>query len=123
MNNTPIEKNVLNNIVDEFESKIDINGYHFIYEKEFKALLSQKLQQLFVNSSFENSIFKPKSDSVNIDTFKFSFSPSINIKKQKPRFFDKLTSGIIRKSETNESDSDLFNLISTLTLILNQTIL
>ncbi|MCG8761308.1 AAA family ATPase [Tenacibaculum finnmarkense] len=111
LNNAPIEKSILNNIVDRFEEEVDTNGFQYIYEDGFKDILSEKLQQISENSIFENSILKPVSDTVNVDSFKFSFSPSINIKKQKPRFFDKLTKGIIDYNEKQENDAELFNLL------------
>ena len=111
LNNAPIEKGVLNNIVDRFVEEIETNGFQYIYEERFKDLISKNLQQISENSTFENIISKPTSDTVNVDSFKFSFSPSINIKKQKPRFFDKLTKGIIEQNENEENDAELFNLL------------
>ena len=111
LNNAPIEKGVLNNIVDRFDEEIETNGFQYIYEERFKDLISKNLQQISENSTFENIISKPISDLVNIDSFKFSFSPSINIKKQKPRFFDKLTKGIIEQNENQENEAELFNLL------------
>lgn len=111
LNNAPIEKGVLNNIVDRFDEEIETNGFQYIYEEKFKDLISKNLQQISENSTFQNIISKPTSDTVNVDSFKFSFSPSINIKKQKPRFFDKLTKGIIEQNENEENDAELFNLL------------
>jgi len=111
LNNLPIEKTALNNIVDRFEEEIETNGFQYIYEKRFKDLIGKNLQQIAENSTFHNSIKKPLSDTVNTDSFKFSFSPSINIKKQKPRFFDKLTKGIIEENENDENNAELFNLL------------
>lgn len=111
LNNAPIEKSVLNNIVDRFDEEIETNGYQYIYEERFKDLISKKLQQISENSTFEDSVSKPISDTVNVDSFKFSFSPSINIKKQKPRFFDKLTKGIIEQNENQENEAELFNFL------------
>ena len=111
LNTAPIEKDILNNIVDRFDEEIETNGYQYIYEERFRDLISKNLQQISENSSFENSISKPISDTVNVDSFKFSFSPSINIKKQKPRFFDKLTEGIIEQNENQENEAELFNLL------------
>lgn len=114
LNNLPIEKTALNNIVDRFEEEIETNGFQYIYDKRFKDLIEKNLQQISENSTFNNSIKKPLSDTVNSDSFRFSFSPSINIKKQKPRFFDKLTKGIIEENENDETDenkAELFNLL------------
>src|SRR5690606_15872647 len=111
LNNLPIEKTALNNIVDRFEEEIETNGFQYIYDNRFKDLIAKNLQQISENSTFENSITKPLSDTVNTDSFKFSFSPSINIKKQKPRFFDKLTKGIIEENENDENKAELFNLL------------
>ena len=111
LNTAPIEKDILNNIVDRFDEEIETNGYQYIYEERFRDLISKNLQQISENSSFENSISKPISDTVDVDSFKFSFSPSINIKKQKPRFFDKLTEGIIEQNENQENEAELFNLL------------
>tara|TARA_R110002050_G_C8955395_1_gene513688 strand:+ start:84 stop:5435 length:5352 start_codon:yes stop_codon:yes gene_type:complete len=111
LNSTPIEKSILNNIVDRFDEEVDTNGFQYIYEDRFKEIISKSLQQISDNSTFENSILKPVSDTVNVDSFKFSFSPSINIKRQKPRFFDKLTKGIIDENENQENDAELFNLL------------
>jgi superfamily I DNA and/or RNA helicase len=111
LNNLPIEKSALNNIVDRFEEEIETNGFQYIYDKKFKDLIAKNLQQISENSTFENINMKPLSDTVNTDSFKFSFSPSINIKKQKPRFFDKLTKGIIAENENDENNVELFNLL------------
>ncbi len=111
LNNLPIEKTALNNIVDRFEEEIETNGFQYIYDNRFKDLLEKNLQQISENSTFDNSIKKPLSDTVNTDSFRFSFSPSINIKKQKPRFFDKLTKGIIEENENDENKAELFNLL------------
>lgn len=111
LNNLPIEKTALNNIVDRFEEEIETNGFQYIYDKRFKDLIEKNLQQISENSTFDNSIKKPISDTVNTDSFRFSFSPSINIKKQKPRFFDKLTKGIIKENESEENKAELFNLL------------
>lgn len=111
LNNLPIEKSALNNIVDRFEEEIETNGFQYIYDSSFKELIAKNLQQISENSTFENTITKPVSDTINIDSFKFSFSPSINIKKQKPRFFDKLTKGIIEENENDENKAELFNLL------------
>ena len=111
LNNLPIEKTLLNNIVDRFEQEIETNSFQYIYDKKFRDLVAKNLQQISENSTFENIITKPLSDLVNADSFRFSFSPSINIKKQKPRFFEKLTKGIIEKNENNENSVELFNLL------------
>jgi very-short-patch-repair endonuclease len=111
LNNLPIEKTALNNIVDRFEEEIETNGFQYIYDNRFKDLIAKNLQQISENSTFEDTITKPISETVNIDSFKFSFSPSINIKKQKPRFFDKLTKGIIEENENDENKAELFNLL------------
>jgi hypothetical protein len=39
------------------------------------------------------------------------FSPSINIKQRKPRFFEKLTDSIIKHNDENEIEAKLFNLL------------
>ncbi|RXG29012.1 AAA family ATPase [Leeuwenhoekiella marinoflava] len=111
LNNLPIEKTALSNIVDRFEEEIETNGFQYIYDKKFKDLIAKNLQQISENSTFESIITKPLSDTVNTDSFKFTFSPSINIKKQKPRFFDKLTKGIIEENENDENSAELFNLL------------
>ena len=43
LNNTPIEKDILSNIVDSFESKVLEFGYDFIYEDDLKKLISNKI--------------------------------------------------------------------------------
>ena len=111
LNNTPIEKKILDNIVDKFEEEVDTNGFQYIYEERFKKIISISLPQISDNSIFEETILKPVSDRVNVDSFKFLFSPSINIKPQKPRFFDKLTEGIIDNNKNQENDAELFNLL------------
>ncbi|MGO1751230.1 MAG: AAA family ATPase [Psychroflexus sp.] len=111
LNNTPIEKSVLNNIIDRFDEEVETIGYQYIFEKRFKELISKNLQQISENSTFESTVLKPESDSVNVDSFKISYSPSINIKKQKPRFFDKLTKGIIEQNKNQENTAELFNLL------------
>ena len=40
LNNTPIEKEVLSNIIDRFEERITELGYEYIFENEFKDLLA-----------------------------------------------------------------------------------
>lgn len=111
LNNTPIEKEVLSNIIDRFEERITELGYEYIFENDFKDLIAKSVQKISSNSEFENTIYKPESDHFREDYFKISFSPSINIKQRKPRFFEKLTDSIIKYSEENEIKAKLFNLL------------
>lgn len=111
LNNTPIEKEVLSNIVDRFEERITELGYEFIFENDFKDLIAKSLQKISSNSDFENTIYKPEKDYFRQDYFKISFSPSINIKQRKPRSFEKLTDSIIKYGEENEVEAKLFNLL------------
>ena len=111
LNNTPIEKDILSNIVDSFEAKILEFGSDFIYEDDLKKLISKSIQKISDNSEFENSILKPQSDFYKEDFFKISFSPAINFKIKKPRFFEKLTNSIIDYNNENENDSKLLNLL------------
>lgn len=111
LNNTPIEKEVLSNIIDRFDERITELGYEYIFENDFKDLIAKSVQKISSNSEFENSIYKPVKDHFREDYFKISFSPSINIKQRKPRFFEKLTDSIIKHSEENEIEAKLFNLL------------
>lgn len=111
LNNTPIEKEVLSNIIDRFDERITELGYEFVFENDFKELISKSIQKISSNSEFENSIYRPESDHFREDYFKISFSPAINIKQRKPRFFEKLTDSIIKHSEENEIEAKLFNLL------------
>ncbi|WP_428224782.1 AAA domain-containing protein [Flavobacterium sp.] len=111
LNNTPIEKEELSNIIDRFEERITELGYEYIFENEFKDLLTKSIQKISCNSEFENSIYKPESDYFREDYFKVLFSPAINIKQSKPRFFEKLTNSIIKHSDENEIEAKLFNLL------------
>jgi len=111
LNNTPIEKEILSNIIDRFEQKVIDDGYEYIFENNFKELIAKSLQSFSSNSIFENSIYRPESDHFRDDYFKISFSPSINIKQRKPRFFEKLTDSIIKYNEENDVKAQLFNLL------------
>ncbi len=111
LNNTPIEKEILSNIIDRFEERITELGYEDIFENDFKDLIAKSIQKISSNSEFENSIYRPESDHFREDYFKISFSPAINIKQRKPRFFEKLTDSIIKYSEDNEVEAKLFNLL------------
>lgn len=111
LNNTPIEKEVLSNIIDRFEERITEFGYEYIYENDFKELISESIQKISSSSEFENSIYRPESDHFREDYFKISFSPAINIKQRKPRFFEKLTDSIIKYSDENKVEAKLFNLL------------
>ncbi|WP_291098515.1 MULTISPECIES: AAA family ATPase [unclassified Flavobacterium] len=111
LNNTPIEKDILSNIVDSFESKVLEFGCDFIYEDDLKKLISKSIQKISDNSEFQDSILKPQSDFYKEDFFKISFSPAINFKTKKPRFFEKLTDSIIEYNEENENESKLLNLL------------
>jgi len=111
LNNTPAEKKILDNIVDTFDSKVEMSGYDYIFDNHFKKLISEVLPQIADDSIFDNSIEKPTSDTYKPNTFKFSFSPSINIKRKKPRFFEKLTKQIKEYNNQGEKDLDLFNLL------------
>ena len=111
LNNTPIEKDILSNIVDSFEAKILELGSDFIYEDDLKKLISKSIQKISDSSEFQNSILKPQSDFYKEDFFKISFSPAINFKIKKPRFFEKLTNSIIDYNNENENDSKLLNLL------------
>lgn len=111
LNNTPIEKGELSKIIAKFEKSIEENGYECIFENYFKDLIAKSIQKISSNSEFENSIYRPESDHFREDYFKISFSPAINIKQRKPRFFEKLTDSIIKYSEENEVEAQLFNLL------------
>ena len=111
LNNTPIEKEVLSNIIDRFEERITEFGYEYIFENEFKDLITKSVQKISSNSEFENSIYRPERDYFREDYFKVLFSPAINIKQRKPRFFEKLTDSIIKHNDENEIDAKLFNLL------------
>lgn len=111
LNNTPIEKEVLSNIIDRFEERISELGQEYFYENEFNDLISKGLQKISSNSHFEDSIYKPVIDFYREDYFKISFSPAINIKQRKPRFFEKLTDSIIKHSDDNDVEAKLFNLL------------
>lgn len=111
LNNTPIEKEVLSNIIDRFEERITELGYEYIFENEFKDLIAKSIQKISSNSEFEDLIYRPESDHFREDYFKIMFSPAINIKQRKPRFFEKLTDSIIKHNEENEIEAKLFNLL------------
>ena len=111
LNNTPIIKSNLSNIIDTFERDIDKLGYEYIFENDFKDLIAKSVQKISSNSEFENTIYKPESDHFREGYFKISFSPSINIKQKKPRFFEKLTKSIIDYSKENNVKAPLFNLL------------
>lgn len=111
LNNTPIEKEVLLNISDRFEERIKELGYEYIFEQDFNDLIAKSIQKITSNSVFENSIHKPEKDYFKEDYFKVLFSPAINVKQRKPRFFEKLTDAIIKHSEENEIEAKLFNLL------------
>lgn len=111
LNNTPIEKEILSNIVDKFEEQIMELGYEYIYENDFKELISKSIQKISSNSEFENSVYRPENDNFREGHFRISFSPAINIKQRKPRFFEKLTDSIIKYNGENEIEARLFNLL------------
>ena len=111
LNNTPIEKEVLSNIIDRFEERITELGYEYIFENDFKDLIAKSIQKISSNSEFESSIYKPENDHFREDYFKVLFSPAINIKQRKPRFFEKLTDSIIKHNDENEIEAKLFNLL------------
>jgi signal recognition particle GTPase len=111
LNNTPIEKEILSNIIDRFEERITELGHEYIFENEFKDLIAKSIQKISSNSEFENSIYKPENDHFREDYFKVLFSPAINIKQRKPRFFEKLTDSIIKHNVENEIEAKLFNLL------------
>lgn len=111
LNNTPIEKEVLSNIIDRFEERTTEFGYEYIFENDFNDLITKSIQKISSNSEFENSIHRPESDHFREDYFKVLFSPAINIKQRKPRFFEKLTDSIIKHNDENEIDAKLFNLL------------
>ncbi|MEO5908953.1 MAG: AAA domain-containing protein [Ginsengibacter sp.] len=111
LNNTPIEKEILTNIIDRFESKVSEVGFEYIFEEGFKNLISDSVQKISSSSEFEESITKPNNDFYREDHFKISYSPAINIKQRKPRFFEKLADSIINYSEENKIDAKLFNLL------------
>ena len=111
LNNTPIEKDVLLNIIDRFEERITQLGYEYIFENDFKDLIANTIQKISSDSEFENSIYKPKSDHFKEDYFNVLFSPAINIKQRKPRFFEKLTDSIIKHNDENKIEAKLFNLL------------
>jgi hypothetical protein len=111
LNNTPVQKDVLDNIIDKFEAEIDVQGYGFLFDRNFQNLLSNNLQQISSNSVFLGLNIKPASDESKLDTFEINFSPAINFKTRKPRFFEKLTESIIKFDEENDPEVPLLNLI------------
>ena len=111
LNNTPIEKEILSNVIDRFEERVTEFGYEYIFENEFKDLIAKSIQKISSNSEFENLIYRPESDHFREDYFKVLFSPAINIKQRKPRFFEKLTDSIIKHNDENEIEAKLFNLL------------
>lgn len=111
LNNTPIEKEILSNIIDRFEERISELGYEYIFENDFKDIIEKSIQKISSNSEFINSIHKPESDHFREDYIKVMFSPAINIKQRKPRFFEKLTDSIIKHNNENEIEAKLFNLL------------
>ncbi|MBS9783412.1 MAG: AAA family ATPase [Pasteurella sp.] len=113
-NNTPIDKENLSNIVDRFEQKIQDNGFEYLFSQEFATLIKNDLQQISENSSFESEYFllKPQSDECKErNHFRISFSPAINIKQIKPRFFQKLMDNIIVQNDSEEMDNPLLDLM------------
>lgn len=110
LNSLSIVDSHLQNIISAFEREIEKFGNDFIYETKFVELI-ENLESISDNSSFENSIFKPKSELDKLDFFKVSFSPAINIKQKKPRHFEKLIDSIIDFQSQNECKSELFNLL------------
>jgi|GEM_PF-1857446 len=111
LNNTPSEKEILSNIIDRFDQKISENGYEYIFNDDLIELLSKYLQRISSNSIFIDSIFKPEKDFYKEDYFRITYSPAINIKYKKPRFFEKLTNSIIQFSDDNNVEAKLFNLL------------
>jgi len=111
LNNTPIEKGELSKIIEKFEQSIEEDGYECIFENNFKELIAKSLQKISSNSVFQDSIFRPEKDHYIEDNFRILFSPAINIKPRKPRFFEKLTDSIIKYSEENQVEAPLFNLL------------
>jgi hypothetical protein len=111
LNNIPIEKKVLSNIVDRFEERINLYGFEYVYEDDFKDLIGKAIQKISSNTEFENTINKPLKDSFREDYFKILYSPAINIKQRKPRFFEKLADSIIKHNDENEIEAKLFNLL------------
>ncbi|POS00654.1 superfamily I DNA and/or RNA helicase [Flavobacterium croceum DSM 17960] len=110
-NNNAVIKQNLSNVIDAFEREIQNFGYGYIFEKDFKDLIVKSIQKISSNSEFENSVYKPASDHFREDYFKISFSPAINIKYRKPRFFEKLTDSIIKHNDENKIEAKLFNLL------------
>jgi very-short-patch-repair endonuclease len=111
LNNTPVEKEILINVIDRFEQKVLEMGYEYIFENDFRDLIAKFVPKISSNSQFENSILRPESDHFREDYFKISYTPSINIKQRKPRFFEKLTDSIIKYTEENQVEAKLFNLL------------
>ncbi|HEY1870386.1 MAG TPA: AAA domain-containing protein, partial [Chitinophagaceae bacterium] len=111
LNNTPIRKDALDNIIDSFEAGIETSGFKFIYETAFKNLISHTLQQIYVDSSFADNLNKPASDQTKLNTFEISFAPAINAKIKKPRFFEKLTDSILEYDKENKPEVPLINII------------
>lgn len=111
LNNAPIEKEVLLNIIEIFDAKIEELGFEYIYQQDFRKLISNSLQKMSDSSAFETSLNKPESDIYREDFFRISFSPAINIKYQKPRFFERLTDSIIAHNDLNPETGTLFNFL------------
>lgn len=111
LNNAPIEKEVLTNIIDRFETKVEELGFEYIYQQDFQDLIVNNLQKISDSSAFHDSLKKPESDMYREDFFRISYSPAINIKYQKPRFFEKLTDSIIEHNDSNPDAGALFNFL------------
>ncbi len=111
LNGLPIEKNILDNIIDRFEQQADEIGYNYIFDGNFKNLICNNIIQISSNSTFDDTIYKPENEGVKISSFKVSYSPAINIKVKKPRFFQKLTNNIINEIRQQGESPDLLNLL------------
>ena len=111
LNSAPIEKKVLSNIIEVFDAKIEELGFEYIYQQDFQELIANNLQKISDSSAFDAYFNKPESDVYREDFFRISFSPAINIKYQKPRFFEKLTDSIIAHNDLNPDTGTLFNFL------------
>lgn len=110
LNNTTVTKSMLIEIVDVFNKGIVLHGYEYLFEDEFKELI-HRLVTISDESELEENLSKPLQDVHKTGVYRITYSPALNDKVKRPRYFEKLTESIIEYSDENQFEGELLNFL------------
>lgn len=108
LNHAEIDRYILESIIKEFDEGISNNGIAYLQSESFKTLISKRTLELHSELEFNPSLQK-LSESVN-GSF-ISYSPCFILRKKRPRYFQKLMNKIIRYTNDNDPELNIFDIL------------